>query len=350
MNRKSLRDYSMALSEQEYHSYNAWSYSKIARYAKEGFKALAHIDDPVETTPSMEFGSLFDCLMTRPDDYKKTYVSLDNPAPPAERKVFEELVKYTRDAWVEVSQDDLIRAIADAGYQQRWKFETQVQKLKQYLSTWNAIRKNLTVVSESDISDAFEMRNAILSSPYLNSIFRYEDTDDMEYIYQAKFIRFINLSFDKVLVKVMPDLIVVDHANRTVLPVDLKTSSCPSYEFPQQFVNFRYDIQASLYTRVIAETMKDAGYKDYTLMPYLFVDISRSDMVPLAFSYPPSIDSQSEGLCYTSKDKVIQYKGWQTLLSEMISYRDTNAIVPNWISTTSDNSIIDILSSNRLFR
>ena len=55
----------MNLSEQAYHDYPAWSYSLIAKYARNGFSAIATLHDKMKPTPEMEFGSLFDSILTK---------------------------------------------------------------------------------------------------------------------------------------------------------------------------------------------------------------------------------------------------------------------------------------------
>ena len=45
----------------------------------------------------------------------------------------------------------------------------------------------------------------------------------------------------------MPDLLIVNHENKTILPIDLKTSSHEEWDFPKSFVQWNYQIQARLY-------------------------------------------------------------------------------------------------------
>ena len=51
------------ISEQEYRSLPYLSYSKIAKYEREGFMGYLALDDD-ESSPSLTFGSAVDCLLT----------------------------------------------------------------------------------------------------------------------------------------------------------------------------------------------------------------------------------------------------------------------------------------------
>ena len=87
----SLADYSLNLPEEQYHDYPAWSYSIIAKYAKDGFSSIATLHDKVTPTPSMEFGSLFDSILTKGKKTLDDYAVVDFNVPDAEKKVLDAL-------------------------------------------------------------------------------------------------------------------------------------------------------------------------------------------------------------------------------------------------------------------
>ena len=163
---------------------------------------------------------------------------------------------------------------------------------------------------------------------------------DVEFIYQAKFVFTAIIEGEEVTLKFMPDLIVVDHKNKTIQLVDLKTSSVPGYKFHENFLKFRYDIQGELYTEGMRTIIaNDKYYSDYTILPYLFTDISRTDKVPVTYE----IDL-SEGFSFAKGDKVYQYKGWKELLAEILVYEANDAKVPNYITTEGPNDLLEVLA------
>ena len=146
-------------------------------------------------------------------------------------------------------------------------------------------------------------------------------------------------------VKIMIDLTVVDHKAKTIQLVDLKTSSMPAYNFKENFLKFQYFLQASIYATVfniIKNRIPDL--KDYEILPYLFTDISRSDKVPVTYSYDPFADDQVDGFSFESNGKQYKYKSWQILLDEIISYEESQAKVPAEIFTDKPNDLLNLLS------
>lgn len=346
---KSLKDYSLNLSEQDYHALEAWSYSLIAKYAKDGFSAISTLHDPVKQTDSMRFGSLFDSMLTRGKQTLDDYVVMDISVPDAEKKVLDTLTTLTSDPFIAVSDNDLQQAISIAGYQPRWKFDTQKSHIEPFAEYYDKIRSGKTVVSEDEWKDAMEMYYTVKNDEYLGPHFKTKSDGKKEYIYQAQFmIDYQTRSHGIVKLKIMPDMLEVDHEKKTIQPWDVKTSAMPAFDFAENFLKFRYDIQASVYTDVLWRIMQqDEDYKDYRILPYLFMDISRSDKVPATYIYDPQSGTQMSGLCYAKGDKVYQYKGWEDLLEEILEYEETKAKVPGYITTSGPNDILEIISNYR---
>lgn len=110
-------------------------------------------------------------------------------------------------------------------------------------------------------------------------------------------------------------------------------------------MEYKMDLQASVYTHVLQEVLaKDLDYRDYHILPYLFMDISRNDKVPATYIYDPQSRDQMSGLCYAKGDRVYQYKGWEDLLEEILEYEESQAKVPSYITTTGPNDLLSILS------
>lgn len=353
----SLKDYSLNLTEQEYHDYPCWSYSMISKYAKEGFGAIATIHEHTKPTQSMEFGSLLDCILTRGKDVSQEYIvdTTGIAVPPAEKEVFDKLLSLglgdcSFDEINTLHYNTLIEVMdsCESFCSKYKKLETKLSNLDKNKKYYDMRRTGKKIISMTDWQDALDMAKAIKTHPTLKDIFGTGKKNGKEYLYQLQFKIPYETEFGVIELKIMPDLLVVDNNEKTVQPVDLKTSSAPSREFADNFVKFRYDIQASLYTYVIQQVMNQHKfYSSYTILPYLFTDISRTDKLPLTFVYDPTDVSQINGLSFGTDDKVYQYKGWPELLNEILSYEKSNAVVPNGMSTTEPNDIIKLLSTKR---
>ena len=331
----------MNLPEQEYHDYPAWSYSKISKYAKEGFSALKTIHDKTDPTPSMKFGSLFDTLITG-DDFHNRYVVSDTVPPPAEKKVLDYLLSVTDVPFYDIPTYTMEEAISACQYQQKWKYPTQYEHIESERDYYEKRRGGKEIVSTADYDEAKAMAEELWSNSVSGNLFKRGDNGNVEYIYQAQFkVMYKDQFHDTVEIKIMPDLLVVDHDNKTIQPVDLKTSSMEGFDWwKENFVKYRYDIQAELYTDVMRVVTNQYApeYKDYTILPYIFTDISRTDKVPVSYTYDPS-----EPLTIGE----YQFKGWRQLLGEILSYEEEHAVVPSNIKTDELNDLRDLLNSPR---
>lgn len=346
---KSFKDLSMNLPEQEYHDYPAWSYSIIAKYAKEGFGALATLHEKTIPTPSMEFGSLFDSIITKGKKTLDEYAVYSRTIPAAEKNVIDSLVKLNTGAklFSEFSDEVMTKVMEDCQYYTRWSFDTKMKHLIEYADYLEIAASGKKLVSQTDWSDAMEMARIFRTDPYLKTLFGIKNSANVEYLYQKQYT--INYTLDsgkEVTLKIMPDLMKIDHSNKTIQLVDLKTSSIPAWNFKENFIKFRYDIQAHLYSDCISRLVKNTELQDYTILPYLFTDISRSDKVPVTYLYDQTDISQSNGFTYTMHDKTYTYKHWTTLLEEILSYEEVSAKVPNYINVDKPNDLLSIISNS----
>lgn len=344
---KSLKDYSMNLEEEEYHAYPAWSYSMIADYAKNGFAAIATLHDKKEPTPSMEFGSLFDSILTKGKTTLDEYVVMEKEVPQAEKKCLNAIARRTNAPnFMDVSKYIIMDAAAETGYYPSWGFDAKFKHLNEYEAYYRALLAGKKIVSKADWDDAVEMYHIFRKDPFLKDLFGNKNTEDVEYIYQSQFLVDWEINGEVVKIKIMPDLIKVNHNEKTVQPVDLKTSSIPAWQFKDNFLKFRYDIQALLYSDVLRKIMDDdPDYKDYTILPYLFSDISRSDKVPVTYVYDQYAEDQRDGFTYYIGEKTYHHKSWKTLLSEILTYEASKAVVPMNIRRDGPNSLLEVLSN-----
>lgn len=349
--RKSLRDYSMNIEEEAYHAYPAWSYSMIADYAKNGFAAIATLHDKKEPTPSMEFGSLFDSLLTKGKATLDEYVVMDKDVPQAEKKCLAAIASECNiPNLMEVPRELIMKCAADSKYKAdtNWGFEAKFKHLNEYEAYYRALVAGKKVVSKADWDDAVQMYHVFRKDDYLKRLFGTKNTDDIEYIYQAQFLIDHTVSSGEVVkIKIMPDLIVVNHKDKTIQPVDLKTSSVPAWQFKENFIKFRYDIQAQLYTYALQVICNnDEDYRSYTILPYLFTDISRSDKVPVTYTYNQFAEDQQDGFTYYVDGKTYMHKHWTVLLDNILEYEKTKAVVPFNIKLGEPNDLLEAINSH----
>jgi hypothetical protein len=90
----------------------------------------------------------------------------------------------------------------------------------------------------------------------------------------------------KWMAKSLLDIVLIDHEERTVTPVDLKTTSRSVYKFPNAFLRWRYYLQASYYWHGLYQRVKSHDeISDYVVKPFEFVVISQKDVQhPLVYT------------------------------------------------------------------
>lgn len=342
---KSIKDFALNIQEESYHNLPSFSYSVIAKYAKEGFSAIQNLFSKTEPTPSMQFGSFLDSLITRGIEHtKKEYDILDMSVPESEKKVLDTLAsRIDKLTFAEITEDEVDIITKELEYRKSWKADTKYNKLSKYSKYYDLLKSGKKIISAEDAQDAFEMLIALRNNT-ITKEFMGKSTPDIEYLYQCSFqiqMKTNQFSDKSFLIKIMPDLIKVNHKDKTIRLIDFKTSSLPAWNFKENFIKFRYDIQASLYTDVITAIKEEIPeYKDYTILPFVFVVISRADKIPVAYEYDSTDERQKDGLVF--KDYI--YKGYKNLLEEIDYYLSTNAVTPKYIDSNKINNLIDILN------
>jgi len=95
---------------------------------------------------------------------------------------------------------------------------------------------------------------------------------DVQIFYQYKFDTKVNGRR----VKGMLDCLVVNHKQKLILPIDLKTGESPCKDFPMLYTMHRYYIQGALYREAL-KTIVDNDFElsGYTVKEFEFVYISK---------------------------------------------------------------------------
>ena len=175
--------------------------------------------------------------------------------------------------------DNLIIAATEVlEFQRNWKPETRSKVIKEngveyYNLLYISIGK--TLISTKDYQDAQECVNALKTHSFTAEFFEPDNPFDktIEKFYQLKF----QGEYENIKLRCMADLIIVNHENKTIRPIDLKTSFKKEWNFPSSFIQWCYWIQAQLYWYIIRQNLDNTIiYKDYELLDYQFIVISNN--------------------------------------------------------------------------
>lgn len=345
MEKKSLRDISWQVTEPEYRADPALSYSTLSRYEREGFNNLDKLFERIES-PSLTFGSAVDTLLTGSEkEFNEQFfvAQLDNPLSDTLITITKKLFDTWKDEHTnikDISDDKLIETISDISWNNHWQDKTRAKKIKEdcaayykllYLSEGKTILN--TYIYQDVINTVDRLRSADSTRFYFeqDNIF----DDNIERLYQLKF----KATFNNVDYRCMADLLVVIHDKKLVVPVDLKTSYKPEWDFYKSFVEWRYDIQGRLYWRIIRYNMdQDPYFKDFKLADYRFIVANRKTLTPLVWLFE---GTQKIGEIVT-KDNVILRDPF-TIGEELNGYLINKPSVPNGIELIKPNRLEDWL-------
>jgi hypothetical protein len=344
---KSLRDISWQVSEKGYRADPALSYSTLARYEREGFNNLDKLFDRIET-PSLTFGSAVDSIITGgQEEFDERFMVAEFPSmPDSIVKIIKSLYKQyagTYRSLLNIPDSSIIRETEDQNYQMNWKPETRAKVIKEKGTDYYNL---LFVAGDRCIIDTQTYQDVVnavrvLKESSSTKLYFADDNPfepDIERLYQLKF----KGEFDGITYRNMADLIIVNHKEKWVKPVDLKTSSHTEWDFYKSFVDWRYDIQARLYWSIIRQNMdKDEYFKDFKLLDYNFIVVNKRTLTPLVWNCP---FTQAQGTLRFGNNSQIEMRSPFEIGKELNSYLTSRPKVPMGINETGTNNLRDWLN------
>lgn len=346
--KKKLSDISLNITEEEYRRDSALSYSTLARYEREGFNNLDKLFDRLET-PSLTFGSAVDSLITGGQkEFDERFMVAEFPSiPDSITKMVKSLFSQYGDSYrslITIPDDAIIKETEYQSYQMNWKPETRAKVIKEKGADYYNllfIAGSKTILDTQTYQDVCNAVRALKESKSTQFYFAEDNPfePDIERFYQLKF----KGEFNGVKYRNMADLIIVNHKEKWVKPVDLKTSSHTEWDFYRSFVEWQYQIQARLYWAIIRQNMdKDEYFKDFKLLDYDFIVVNRRTLTPLVWTCP---FTQAVGTLKFGKNDQIEMRSPFVIGEELSSYLTFRPKVPMGISEISANNLQEWLDT-----
>ena len=342
MERKSLRDISWQVDEPTYRADSALSYSTLARYEREGFNNLDKLFDKLET-PSLTFGSAVDSIITGgQEEFDKRFMVAEFPSTPDSiTRMVKSLFSQYGDSYrslITIPDDAVIKETEYQSYQMNWKPETRAKVIKEKGADYYNllfIAGSKTILDTQTYQDVCNVVRALKESKSTQFYFAEDNPfePDIERFYQLKF----KGEFNGVKYRNMADLIIVNHKEKWVKPVDLKTSSHAEWDFYKSFIEWNYQIQGRLYWRIIRDNMdKDPYFKDFKLAPYKFIVANKRTLTPLVWDFK---STEAKGDLTFGKNGQIVLRDPFTIGEELSHYLKDKPTVPDGISKVSPNQL-----------
>lgn len=207
------------------------------------------------------------------------------------------------------------------------KFDTFIENFKEcggesYFQ--DVIKGNGKIILDKDEYDKLVLMQRILQSdPNFGKYFvkdliegqnRYKISETEEVIYQL-----VVLWND---CKVMLDIVYINHATKTIKPIDLKTTSVKNHDVEATIVKYDYIYQAGMYHLGISN-WRNNNYPDYTIDNFSFIFSEKSvTFVPIEMQVS---DIDLNASIYGGVDKFNNYqKGILDLIDELKWHQTNN--------------------------
>lgn len=330
---KKFDELSEHITEEEYRNNGRFHYSDIAGYMKEGFSYL--VKPRKEESESLTFGSMVDCIVTEGiDRFNEKYcVEREFNISDNQKAVLKDLSTFR---W-ERLEDIPVQTVTEALGMYYKNPKTQLTKLLEEGGEYYKFildNTNKIPVDFQMFQDAIDTANVLLTNGTTRQFLVDSQNDDsFDVFHQLKF----NGTYNDIPITAMVDCVYIDHETKRIWPIDLKTT-CANYEweFPKSFVKYRYDVQGKLYSLVLRQVMdNDDFYKDYRLMDFVFIYISRTNKNPIVWLFDENMSEND--IEFTSKNGTrILLEDFRKSLSDMYEIQLQNRKTPLNISTVND--------------
>lgn len=255
------------------------SYSRLSDFDRNGPKAL--IKAFKEENYGMTIGSIVDDLTIPEKGFKfdDNYIICDYSKPTA---TLGKLVDIVLENYQEVpSLEKVTEIIKKNGF---W---SSIVKESTLLSKFNIdefwkyleahIQRNTkNIISQEDYDKALELSNILKSHKFSKDIINTK----LDSINQLK----IEFEYNGVIFRGMIDKTIINHKEKTVRYIDLKTGKGDALSFMDSFIKFRYYLQEKVYTESFESVCEKLGLKGYKLLPFQFLYIGRSEKIPLLYT------------------------------------------------------------------
>ena len=309
------------MSEPEYRQVQAISYSMLSGVSKTPASLL---NTTKLDTPSLTYGSAVDTMaFDGEEEFKKKFCVNSGVSPSAivekiTRQVMSGIILTHGDYVGELDDyNDLILNTAVAlEYGKGWKDETIIRKIKDEggRDLYNFTKEN----RDKKILDTIQYENVLNS---VNTLYTHEfcrkwftTEENEEVVFQFPIL----WSYNGKACKSLFDIIKIDHKNKIIYPVDLKTSFDHVLAFPMNFLKWKYVIQSSFYyDALVYFKLSRPDLMDYTIDYMRFVIISSNDpMKPLV--YKTTITDYYAGKLGAKLTRTGEFiKGYQELITDM---------------------------------
>jgi len=251
----------------EYRKKEAINYSSLSALAVSPQNYIAR--DDIGNIPAFRKGSAVDCLLTTPDDFHIEFYVMSLKKAPSDM-----MVKYVEKLF---ETEDHGKAYLESGYKlkpEKVKEKYEAEGREYYEGLKDARGK--TILSYEEYEQIQRAVNAVKDGEFTKQYFE-KPIEGMDILYQYP----IYWETKGQACKSLLDIIVIDHKNKNIFPIDLKTTGKSVLNFRSAFMKWKYYLQASFYTDAVTFWKNnESDLIDYTVENFKFLVVETIGMNP----------------------------------------------------------------------
>lgn len=287
------------------------SSSRVSSYDQNGPSVL--LERKKLSGEGILMGGLIDLLLFEPDKFNDNYYVFSAIIPTASAKV---LADFIVNSCTEVPTID--RVLEYVKICNLWKSVVNKYTLIGKFDTpdfWDYLKAEFesigkTIISQENLDNANDIIDVLQSHSYSKDIVSYPEENEDKYAQLEINFRYKQFAFKGVI-----DLVIVDHKNKTIKLIDLKTGTPSGTAFTTSFLKYRYYLQALLYTIGVTDFISKYKLEGYEVLSFEFLYISRYERIPLIYRVPSKwLTAAKKGFTTLSGYK---NKGLDELLDEI---------------------------------
>lgn len=241
-------------------------------------------------------GSAVDCMLTQGQEEFDTqyYIGeLENKPTDVIKSILNEVFDFLIQDGKEASElsvissesykSVIIQMANSHNYYANRSDDFKYSKICEYYEYWDELRNSQgkIILSQNELvlinSIVMSLKSSDITGKYLHEC----DDNNIEKLYQFP----IYFTYLDVECKALLDLVIIDHINKTIQPIDIKTLGDYTFNFPKSVRQRRYDIQAAYYTQALK--IHSPGY---VILPFKFlVESTTYPGTPLVFTCSESL-------------------------------------------------------------
>lgn len=268
------------VSEEVFKNTEGVSYSRLSKLAEspQAYQA-GLVDDPESSAISI--GSAVDIKLTEPDKFDEQIYVMSTKKPNSEA-----MLAFCN---VYAETGDFAQAYIASGYQINEKrvadkFDAEGKDYHDALLA----SKGKKIIDIEDLFKVNQIVNTLQNNPFTKKYFVAED--GIELVFQPRILWDIDYTSlldgksKSVQAKSVLDIIRIDHKNKIIQPLDIKTGG---EGFMKSYWRYKRYLQGSMYHMALVKELDDAFADDYTIENFRFIFADTN------LWYPPTIYQMS---------------------------------------------------------